>query len=439
MSHTTRSGRIWLRRIAVSFFVCLGLTPAARAQQQHSMPILPPPAQAPIALSQPAQEKTYSLNDCVLIGLGSQPAIAAQRASLASAEAQRQALDHMVLASLVSHELGFRKRQACLGVTISQAGVDIAEWETIYAVTRCYYSVIYARQQEVLARGLMEKLELSRKSAQALVKKADPDNPVTQVDVDKLTVNLELLELRLIEASTGVNRATAALKEAMGLRYDTPLALPLVTLPSTSDIVDRDVVIQMAMSRRGELLQATLASQLTELEICAQNSGCCLLPFRKTFAAASDIHAKPIPQGTSNGTYRPSAIGIEMPSTLVGNKSDRVARAMELNTRAGSVVEKTQNLIALEVEDAFYKWQAATGQVKTLRESAAKSAKLAALISGRFESGKVSGEDYLRARTLEDQTQAQLNEAIYHQILALAALERVTAGGFTPSFRRSQQ
>jgi outer membrane protein TolC len=341
----------------------------------------------------------------------------------------------MVLASLISHEMGFRKQQACLGVTISQAGVDIAQWETVYAVTRCYYTLIYARQQEQVAKGLMEKLELSRKSAQALVKKADPDVPITQVDVDKLTVNIELLELRLIEASTGVERATAALKEAMGLRYDTPLPLAVGNLPTPDDSADRDLMIQLALSRRGELLQAQCAAQLTQLEICAQNTGC-LLPFKKTFAAGADIHAKPIPQGTSNGTYRPSAIGIEMPTTLVGNKNDRVARAQELNNRAGSVVEKTQNLIALETEDAYFKWQAASGQVKTLRESTVKSAKLAALISGRFENGKVSSEDYLRARTLEDQTQAQLNEAIFNQILALAALERVTAGGFTPSFRR---
>jgi outer membrane protein TolC len=91
----------------------------------------------------------------------------------------------------------------------------------------------------------------------------------------------------------------------------------------------------------------------------------------------------------------------------------------------------------LETEDAFYKWQASAAQLKTVRESAARSAKLADLISQRFDIGKVSGEDYLRARTLEDQAQTSLNDALYHHALALAALERVTAGGFTPSFRRS--
>src|SRR5262249_34766954 len=122
---------------------------------------------------------------------------------------------------------------------------------------------------------------------------------------------------------------------------------------------------------------------------------------------------------------------------MVGHRPDRVARAQELSARAGSVVEKTQGLITLETEDAFYKWQQAAGQARILTDSAAKAAKLADLISGRFDNGKVSGEDYIRARTMADQTQAQLNEALYHHALALTALERVTAGGFMPGFRRS--
>src|SRR5262249_9537975 len=152
------------------------------------------------------------------------------------------------------------------------------------------------------------------------------------------------------------------------------------------------------------------AARAADLEVCAQNTGC-LLPFKKTFAAGSDIHSRPIPQGISDGTYRPSAIGIEMPTLIVGHKADRVARAQQFSSRAGSVVEKTQGLIALETEDAFYKLEAAADQVKTLRESSARATKLADLIARQFETGSVTGEDYLRVRTLEDQTQAQLNEA----------------------------
>jgi hypothetical protein len=38
-------------------------------------------------------------------------------------------------------------------------------------------------------------------------------------------------------------------------------------------------------------------------------------------------------------------------------------------------------------------------------------------------------DELVRARTLEEQTLANYNEALYAHLLALAALERVTAGG----------
>ncbi len=48
----------------------------------------------------------------------------------------------------------------------------------------------------------------------------------------------------------------------------------------------------------------------------------------------------------------------------------------------------------------------------------------------RFEQGNLSGTEYAQATTLEDQVQAQYNEALYLHALALAALERITAGGY---------
>ena len=128
-----------------------------------------------------------------------------------------------------------------------------------------------------------------------------------------------------------------------------------------------------------------------------------------------------------------------MPATLVGHKSDRVERAQEFSNRAAAVVEKTQNLIVLETEDAFYKWQAAAGQVKALEQSVSKTVKLRELLAQRWQDSKVSTEDYLRALALQDQIRSQLNEALFHHALGLAALERVTAGGFVPSFRRAAE
>jgi outer membrane protein TolC len=386
---------------------------------------------------QPATQPAYGLEDCVRIGLGQQPALEASRASLAAANTQRYALDRLVVARLISRELPIRRQQACLGVTIATAGYQQAEAETIYAVTRNFYSLQYARKQEGVARDAIIKLETALQNAKNLLEKGkkDPDIIVTAFDVERLAINVELNRTRLVEANVGVQRATAALREAMGLSRDYPLHVAAADLPPLSADLDPNYLIDLALARRGELVQATSAAQLTDLEVRAQ--GMSLMPTMRTFAAVSDIHSRPIPQGVSNKDYRPAAIGLDMPGTLAGRRGDRIQRAREFSNRAHSVVEKTQNLIVLETEDAYLKWQDAAQKIKHLAPLPARAVKLADDVQTRFNDGKkVSGEELIRARTLAEQTQGQLNEALYYHALALAALERITAGGFVPSFTR---
>src|SRR6266446_750503 len=120
-------------------------------------------AVGPAAPAAPAPALT--LTDCISMALARQPALAAHRASLAAAEAQKQALDHLCLASLVSRELPIRRQQAADGVIIAAAGLQQAEWETIYGVTRNYLSILYAHEQEKVVRGLVNTLNKAQEKA----------------------------------------------------------------------------------------------------------------------------------------------------------------------------------------------------------------------------------------------------------------------------------
>ena len=64
-----------------------------------------------------------------------------------------------------------------------------------------------------------------------------------------------------------------------------------------------------------------------------------------TAASGGDMHARPIPTGSFGDDYKPAAIGIEMPTLFVGPRAVRMERASELADRAGSVVQKAQNLV----------------------------------------------------------------------------------------------
>lgn len=405
-------GKLRLGRLAFLLGAVLGMACSAAAQEA-----LPAPA------------RPMNLSDLIAMGMDRQPALIAARASLSAAASGQQGIDNLRFLSLLSRDIPIRREQAGLGVTIAAAGLEHQEWETRYAVTRNFYSIQYARMQLDLVRDLVKSLEEARDRAQRLAKAGDPSIKVTQLDVDSLTLNLEIVRTKEAEAAVGILKAMAALREAIGVGPECPLEVAAAPLPAIVPALDKDALIAQALARRGELVQALAALEVTHLEVTAQ-SRLFLAPSTKTFAAASDVHAKPIPQGVANGEYRPGAIGLEMPNFLVGCRSTRMQRAQDLSTRAQAVVEKTQNLIALEVEATYLKWFEAKQKVGNLDRAVKLSGDFYRNIRERFNEGKVSGGDFIQAQALRDQTRATLNEALYNHALALSALERVTAGGY---------
>jgi outer membrane protein TolC len=370
----------------------------------------------------------FTLAELVNLGLERQPALAAARASLAAAESGERGINGMRFAGLFAKDIPIRKQQACLGVTIAAAGLDLAEWETRYAVVRNYYSVIYAREQLKVVHRIRDKLDEALTQARKLIKSGSPDIKVTTLDVDILALNLKLLKSKEVEAEIGIRKAIAALREAVGVGPEFPLDVAAGTLPALVKDLNKEALIAMALANRGEVTQAEAAYQVTTLEIDAQAK--LRGPTGRTFASSSDVHAKPIPQGVSNGEYRPGAIGLEMPASLAGHKGDRIERARDLNDRAAAVVDKTHNLVALEVEATYLKWLEAAQKIQGLEDAPKIASEITDKIKKQFDKGEVTGEAILRAQGMEEQIAASYNEGLYLQALALAALERVTAGGY---------
>ena len=129
--------------------------------------------------------------------------------------------------------------------------------------------------------------------------------------------------------------------------------------------MNKDELIAAALANRGEIIQANGAYRVTQLEIQAQMK---IFGWQgDTFASAADIHVQPIPAQVSNGEYRPGAFGLEMPIRFAGRKQDRMARSPSaLSDRSGSVGDKANNLVALDVEAQFLKLQEAVEDIQNL-------------------------------------------------------------------------
>ena len=155
-----------------------------------------------------------------------------------------------------------------------------------------------------------------------------------------------------------------------------------------------------------------------------------------------------MPDAVRNNEYRPGAVPPDMPTLLVGTMPERVERARSLSKRAKAVYETARNLVAMEAEDAFLRWQESADEARQAKEAAEAGDKLAADLKKDFAARlKVRVEDVISAEVLAAQARSQYNEYVYRKILALADLERVTAGGFqgglvelaAPALKREQE
>jgi outer membrane protein TolC len=423
--------RILYRALAV-FLLAGSPAPLTAQSQVIAVAGAEPGAQLP---PEGNKASTLTVAACRQMALEHQPAVAAARASLAAAVARSEALQRLHMPGLLSHDLRVRRQQSSLGVTVAQGSVLQAESDTLFAVNYTYLAALYARQQEKVAAEARRRLEDLKVVTQETLK-AEERKDVLPEHRDLIEAYLKVVDGRSQEAIQGRARALAALREAMGVGCDFEIALPDRDLPCPQLALTKEQVVAMALERRGELLQAATAERIVGLEIDAQHAIC--LPSGRTFAAGSDIHARPLSPGAYGLEYHPAALSIEMPAQLAGSKQDRVEQAHLYHERAEAVVAKARQLVVLETEDAYLRWREKSVKAQNLRQAWQKSQKYSDRVRAKFDpAGKTafpSLGEALNAGVVTTRLQIEALEAQFQSLAALAALERATAGGLCVDF-----
>lgn len=390
------------------------------ASADEPLPVLPTAPKPAVVVTAPT---VVDLAAARRLALENQPSLAAYRASLAAAQAKVDALNNLpAVAGLTNSDLKYRRCQADLGVRIAEAQLNQGAWETLEAVGRLYWGAVFANEQLAVVQSALDDLRARIKS------KEDANYHWTH---DQFRVFVEYLEGQKASAVEGRNRSLAALREALGLCSDACLDVADRQLPATLQPVCKEEVIAAALARRGEIVMTNLAAEVAAIEIDAQHaihgySG-------RTFAAGADIHARPVPTGDRGRDYQPAAVGPEMPTLLAGSRHDRVEQAKAYAARAHAVAEKTRNLVILDTENALSQWREASvrwERFRKARDLAAANAEAREKQAKKDEG--VTRSEAIRAAEIRTQMRAEANEAHYRMVQALAALERVTAGGFCP-------
>jgi len=284
------------------------------------------------------------------------PRIHAAEASLRGSEAGARGVQNLPLFAKLSPDMKYRRQQSQLGIEVADAGLRQEIRDTSYGVARGYYLVIYSKQQRDLTEQMLDILGKNMKALE--LKLALKKTPEDEIKLQKLKLGHVEAKHKNALAVTGYERAKALLREEVGGRNKIGLIEPMETeFPSysllgllTPEFIDE--IIEKTAAVREEVIKSSKASQILALEVNAQRSARFNPKFR-TFASGSDLHYIPIGVQGRGDNFTPEAITIEMPSSLVGKKNDRVARAQAFADRGAAVEESTKNLIRLEVRNAF--------------------------------------------------------------------------------------
>ncbi len=424
----------------------LSIVVGATLNAQPKQNPLPAPAPLPIQ-PEPAKNGAdkfvetgpeLTLGECIAIALERQPSLKAVKDSAAATQAGYRALTNFGTAStLISPDVEIRKQQAKRGLMATSAEYQKLHNEVVQDVTRLYYTSVYAKQQLQLADRMVFRLSGLVDIAEVFLKET-PAKDLGDFNLGKLQLMKSgLLDAKKFQTTARVGRqkALAALREVMAVDARTfPFRVKDQELPimSQKEPLDADRVKELALERRPELVLAAAGVDAFRLEVYAQAR----IPFKRvvpTLASGADIHAKEIPAPNRGTDYRPGGIIPEMPTQLVGSKYDRVCRAMAFAQRAESVYDKAHYLIIVEAENAYFDFEEASERLgysiqqfklsKEIQENARASAEI------------IKSKDQLvYAEVKAARDQSDYVEAVYKYLLALAALERVTAGGIQPKF-----
>lgn len=421
-----------------------GIAPLALAVGASAQPA-PNPLPAPAPLEGPKARPgeagpELSLGECVAIALERQPSLRAVKESTAAVEAGYRALTNFgTAATILSPDVEIRKQQAKRGLMATSAEYQKLHNEVVQDVTRLYYTAVYAKQQHELASRVVLRLDNLVEIAREFLKTAPAaelkESGMNSLKLQLMENGLEEARKLQVTARVGREKALAGLREVMAVDARTfPFQIKDKELPVMSQkaAVTQELIAELALDRRPELVLAAAGVDAFRLEVYAQGR----IPFKRavpTLASGADIHAKEIPAPNRGTDYRPGGIIPEMPTQLVGSKYDRVCRAMAFAQRAEAVYDKARNLVLLEAETAYLDFELASERlaIATRQFALSKQIQEQARAVAEFTKAK---DQLVMAEVEASRAQSSYFEAVHQYLLALAALERVTAGGINPQF-----
>jgi outer membrane protein TolC len=325
-------------------------------------------------------------------------------------------------------KIRYRNQQAKLGIEAAEQDVALTKDQIVFAVTRAYNGVLFARELGRVAEDARGQYQATESLAQSLLKAANEH--VTVADVQRAATLRVLAENQKVEARRAAEQALAGLRAAMGVRQVMPLEIADDRLAYAGAELDRDALLAKALAQRPEMAKAQLAVQAAELERKIAKAQ--FHPDVGAFARMSTIHDNRDYPNPTQPTQFAAGVEASLPLVAGGRRVAERHKADALYEAATAARDVVRNQIELEVVQAFLEWQEMSERLPLTKKAVESAAAALKALRDELALG-LEDKDYprhfdnrLSTRLLLSQAELAYYQQVFAYNLALAKVRLAT-------------
>ncbi len=311
-------------------------------------------------------------------------------------------------------------RQTEQGMRAAREEARRTDLQITYDVTRYYYGAVLARELQRIGRDALARMEVTLELTEKLYTQGS--GKVKKTDYLRNKTVVEWLRSALSALEGNEQLARAALTNAMGVPWNTPIELAAQEMPFTPAKAELKDLVSEAYLFSPDWAAFDAALAAAEAKIDEANSG--HLPKVGLFGSFTRIE-NPYNGGivsNENKTSWTVGVGIELP---IFNGLRTVNEVREARARLGRLKEQQVLLkegIALQVKHIFIRMMSAQDQKVSSQAAALAAEENRSLNERAYQEELVETKDVIEAQLVESLMKAQYQKSLYDNIEARADL-----------------
>ncbi|MGM0407064.1 MAG: TolC family protein [Bacteroidota bacterium] len=311
-------------------------------------------------------------------------------------------------------------KMAKYGEDLYSAKKDLTRSEVILTTDQKYWQVISLKEKVKLTTQYKSMLESLIEDLEHL----HDEGVITKNEILKAKVKYNEIGLKLLKASNGLQLAQMALNQTIGLPLDTIIKLS-DTIVVEGKYRDADEYTKMALNNRPEIDMVNSTVDMAESGEKIMKSR--YLP--NIGLTANYLFTNPNPYNGFEKEFGGDwnvGVFVNIPLYHFGDKKHTLQAMRHEKNAAEQKYLETKELIALEVQQAVFKYSESVKRVELTQSSLLQAEENLKLTQDNFDEGMLRTTDLLEAQTMWQQAYSEFIEAKTENKICESELLKVT-------------